>query len=208
MSVHMWVKFISTVAAAALVIAALLFSYKYLRAAVKRFFLVRSIKKTCRKKKYKLEKLSSCWTSIFRPTYKSAFLITTPEGEYSVSFFSCLRYKDTYTFADARHYTTQSNAGTMLVNTKQLSTGMANKSEGMLMPQAHKPEKGDMKGFSVSGKETEDAASGAERILCINPVPIELRCVKGNTTVQMFDGDELDGYKVYSGKGLLEFLKK
>ncbi len=207
MSVKMWVNFIETVALIAIVIAVVLLSYKYVRAAVKRFILMRSIKKTCCGKRYKLEKLSSSYISVFRPTEKIQLLITTPETRYGVRFFTCLRYKDTYTFADARHYTTQSNAGTMLVNTNPLTTGMANKSSGILMPQTHKAGKGGMSEFEIVGKEAKNAScADTEMILCVNPIPIELRRVKGNTTVELFDGDELDGYTVYSGKGLLKLL--
>ena len=44
----------------------------------------------------------------------------------------------------------------------------------------------------------------AVHLLCINPAACEIFKVEGSSVVRVFDGDELCGYKVYSGGRLLE----
>ncbi len=172
---------------------------------------MRSLKRTCRRRKYKLEVIKSCYRSVISPVDGCELLITTPEKKYCVKFFTCLRYKDTYTFADVGHYTTESNAGMTLVNMNPFTSGMGRKDPSLAIEHFHRVENEGMNEMEIIGGETDDAPTAypdAEMILCVNPIPVEMRCVKGSTTVQMFDGDVLDGYTVYSGKALLTLLGK
>lgn len=209
--IESWIIFAASVAAIVIVSLLVVKSYKYIRALAKRWQLMHSLKRVCRLKNYKMEKLSSYYRSIFRASDKNEILITTPKKKYCIKFFTCLRYKDTYTFADVKHYTTASNAGMTLVNMNPFISGISKKDPSLQIPHFSKVKNEGVTEFEITGGEVGDASrsyADAEMILCISPIPIEMRRVKGNTTVQMFDGDELDGYVVYSGKALLSYLNR
>lgn len=208
-TVESWLTLAAVIIAAVIVVLLVVKSYKYIRAFFKRLGLMHSLKKMCRRRKYKMERLSSCYGSIFRHTDGDDLLITTPTEKYAVKFFTCLRYKDTYTFSDIKHYTTASNAGMTLVNMNPFISGIAKPDPSLKIPHFYKAASGSVEEVEVTGGEESGALHphrDAKSVLCVNPIPIELRRVKGNTTVQVFDGDELDGYTVYSGSALLSHL--
>ena len=207
-SILNWSKVIVTLAviAAAAVIAYK--SLKYIRAFVKRACLVVKLRNTCRKNGYEFEKLSSCYKSVWRPTNGAEILITTPEKKYEIKFFTCLRYRDTYTFDGIEHYTTKSNAKMLLLDSKYPSGGIANVGE-LWMPRTPRLESGIIEEVEVldhSGSAMTEEYPDAEKILCINPVSVELRRVVENRTEQVFDGDVLDGCTVYGGDKLCHII--
>ena len=55
--------------------------------------------------------------------------------------------------------------------------------------------------------EEENGASTVN-ILCINPIAAKMEVVRANRAEEVFDGDEFQGYTVYSGNALCEFFKK
>lgn len=202
-----WSKVIVTLAliAAAAVIAYK--SIKYIRAFVKRVCLVVKLRYICRKNGYEIEKLASCYKSIWRPTDGAEILITTPEKKYEIKFFTCLRYRDTYTFDGIEHYTTRSNTKMLLVDSKYPSSGIANVGE-LWMPRTARAESGVINEIEVTGSAPKTEYPGVEKILCINPVSVEIRRVVRSTTEQVFDGDKLDGCTVYSGDKLCHMIEK
>ena len=207
-NIKAYIKVIVTVALIAAACVLIYKSFKYIRAFVKRSMLVAKLKKLCRENGYTMEKLSSYYKSVFTMTDGPEVLITTPDKKYCVKFFTCLRYKDTYTLADAEHYTTKSNVNMTLVDTKYPSSGLVNVGE-LWMPRIARFGAGVVNEVEVidDGKDAKaDEHPDAVKVLCMNPIPVEIRKVVKSTTEQVFDGDEVDGYTVYSGDGLCRAL--
>ena len=210
-SIWNWTKVIATLGgiAAACVLAGK--SLKYIRAVWKRFTLMSRLRSICRKKGYKLKKLSSCYRSIFTVTDSPEILITTPQEKYEIKLFTCLRYRDTYTLADIDHFTTQSNANMILLGNPTYPSGMnpKNVDHSLIMPRFHRDRRDVIKEVTIEGadKKPAEANTDATKILCLNPISIEVRRVEKSRTEQVFDGDELGGYRVYSGTGLCRLLK-
>lgn len=199
-----WIKLFAAIAAIAIPVFIVCVSYKYVRALVKRMSLMRSVKRVCREKGYRLEKLASCYKSVFRPTEEPELMITTPEKKLRVKFFACLKYGDTYTFENLKHYTTKSNAGMTLVNRGINPSGIAKKNYSLFLSPTHKVENEGVTEVEITGGTCVGSVEvfDGESILCVNPIPIEMRRVSGSGTEQVFDGDKFDGYTVYSGNAL------
>ena len=154
-TVESWLTLAAVIIAAVTVVLLVVKSYKYIRAFFKRLGLMHSLKKMCRRRKYKMERLSSCYRSIFRPAEGDDLLITTPTEKYAVKFFTCLRYKDTYTFSDIKHYTTASNAGMTLVNMNPFISGMAKTDPSLKIPHFYKAANGSAEEVEVTGEEEQ-----------------------------------------------------
>ena len=206
-SVLSWAKVIAVIAAIAGGGVMLAKSVKYFRALWKRFCLLTRLKRICRRRKYGWKRLSSCYKSIFKVTDSPELLITIRDKKYAVKFFTCLRYRDTYTLENIDHYTTHSNTKMILLDSHYPSAGFKVDSL-MWMPRTARLESGIVKEVEVledGGAATEEYPD-AEKILCVNPISVEMRRVVKNRTEQVFDGDKIDGYTVYSGKALCKLL--
>lgn len=200
-----WANVIATLATIALLAVLVCRSFKYIRAFLKRLCLVAKLRHICRKNGWKYEKLSSCLGSILHPTDGPEILITTQKNKYEIKFFTCLRYRDTYTLEGIGHYTTKSNANMILLGDRPYPYGVNTKSvDGeMLLPRMLRLGDDTLSEVTVEGENgSPEKVDDAVKILCVNPISIEMRRVAKSTTEQVFDGDELDGYTVYSGDKL------
>lgn len=205
-----WLILIVTAAVAAAAITLVCKSFKYIRALCKRFALVRKIKSICKKHGYALETLASPYKSVFIKNDSPELAITKDGTRYLVRFFTCLRLRDTYTLSDIDHYMTKSNAGMYLTDMKYNAMGgLVNIDREMMMPRIAHVNDGDAVEYTVESDTSyiDDAEfSDAVRILCVNPVSVEMRRVAGNTTEPVADGDVIDGHIVYSGSALCSML--
>ena len=203
-----WLILIATIAAAAVVITIVCKSFKYVRALFKRIALMKKLKSLCGKNGWTLDLLDSPYKSVFGATNGPELSMSKDGRRILVKFFTCLRYADTYTLSDIRRFTTESNAGMTLVNMKPFSSGIAAKDPALAIPHFHGVKNGTLREIEIVGGEDGGIQSDedAELILCVNPISIEMRRVAGSRTEQVFDGDVVDGYTVYSGGALCDLI--
>ena len=203
-----WLIFTAQIAAAVLIIVLLVKSYKYVRALFKRAALMRSIRAICRK--------NGC-TCIERNVYSSVFgrsntaelTVVTDKKTYAIKFFACLKYKDTYTLSDLTSFTTTNNARPILLSFGIGNSGMVfnNKNEQQLALKRIVKADGTYINAENSGSSVIfPDGENTEKILCINPISVEINVVRTNRPERIFDGEKFMYCTVYSGKALCEML--
>lgn len=201
-----WATVIGTVVAVAIAAVLIAKSWKYIRAFCKRRALVGRLKKLCRQRGYTFEKLASPYKSVFTLTDEPEVLITTPARKYAIKLFACLNHNDTYTLDGITHYTVQSNKKFMYAG-HQGTAKSPNYSGATFRQWLHDPKNELLREVTLEGgKSDAGETEGAKKILCINPISVEVRRVAKSTTEQVFDGDEIDGHTVYSGDALCRAL--
>ena len=201
-----WATVVGTIAAIIIAIVLIAKSWKYVRALCKRHSLKRRLKTLCRRNGYTFEKRASFYKSVFTVTNEPEIEIGTPEGKYSIKLFACLNHNDTYTLDTITHFTSQSNGKVMYAGHPGTPKS-PNVSAAHFLGWQHNPKNEIVNEVTLEGGNKDaDAAEGTKKILCINPIPVEVRRVAMSTTEQVFDGDEIDGHTVYSGDALCRAL--
>lgn len=204
-----WVEFLITLA---LMIAAVVLLYKaygYLRAFVKRAAFFLNLKKICRRNGYSLMKTAPLYHSVFFRTTRPELLIETGEGSYSIKLFACVKRKETYVFDGLNHFTTRSNFNPIYLNTRYPTKGAHwwnEKVRNVLVPRTYRADD-HFETSDITAKPIEFPENNSiRRILCINPISVEMLRVNKSQTEIVADGDYYEGCYIYSAGGLCKLL--
>ena len=205
-----WLTFGFYVCIAILLIFLIWKSYKYIRGFVKRYRLLKRIKKICKARGYDLSYDKSALFSVFGSAKQQEMRIIADGKAYRIRFIAALKRKDTYTFTEVDNYYTSNNFNPILLSHGYPASYMVmNRDENrkLRLPFVYRASNHYVKSVheGTATKETEPD-EGTVNILCVNPVPIKLEIVKTNRPVQAFDGDVFHGYTIYSGQGLCKLL--
>lgn len=204
-----WLLFIKDFLIIALVFFCAIKSYKYIRAFFKRVRLLRRIKKICRQKGYVCT-TKRYFLSISRPKGDVEMQIKTADKTYAIKFFACLKRTQTYVFNNQGNYYTTNNFNPILIayGSPKYTVLPKNDEEGklytprvMVSNNQYIVQKETKSGISLSGTENDVVP-----LLCLHPISIKVMVVRNNHPEQLFDGEEFQGYTVYSGEGLCKFL--
>lgn len=173
---------------------------------------MRRIHRICQNKGYELT-TNNVYSSIFAQSSQPELIIKADNKIYEIKFFACLKYNNTYTLSDLSSFITTDNTARIM-----LSFGIPSVSPGLPLRTREEQRlwnrtivktgkaylKNEKKGATVAFSASEDT----EKILCINPISVEIQAVHTNRPEKLFDGDKFKGCTVYSGKALCKLLEE
>lgn len=211
MDLERWLMFIKDAAVVALIFLFCIFFYKYVRAFFKRVSLLRRIKKICKEKGYACT-AKRFFLSILRPKTACEMQIKTADKTYVVKFFACLKRKETYVLNGEGNYYTTNNFNPILpaYGAPRYSVLPKNDDEAKL----YTPRVLVSNNQYIVQEETDSNIGTAEAaeecipLLCLHPISVNVMVVRSNRPEQIFDGEEFQGFTVYSGEGLCKFLSE
>lgn len=204
-----WLIFIAHIIAAIAIIVIIIKSFKYIRAFFKRSSLMRRLRAICKNKGYILKE-NNVYRSVIKSNTAPELCIKANDKLYLVKFFTCLKYRDTYTLTDHSSYFTSSNTANIMAVIERSPLGtmpLHGRNEQRLWNKTtvktgeHHIKK-EIKNDSVSFKQGENI----ERILCINPISVDMQVVHTNRPEKVFDGERFKDCIVYSGSAMCEFF--
>ncbi|MBQ8551596.1 MAG: hypothetical protein IJ428_02145 [Clostridia bacterium] len=206
-----WLIFLAQIAVAVVIIVIIIKSLKYIRAFVKRASLMRRLRAICKEKGFTLKE-NGVYTSIIKPSINPELSIEMGAKAYLVKFFACLKYKDIYTLTDLSSYTTESTTANIMISFGRPSlsstTPLHSRDEQRLWNKSIvKTDNRHLKQEVIKDTVAFDDCENVERILCINPVSVDMQVVRTNRPEKIFDGDTFRGCTVYSGNGFCDMLK-
>ena len=202
-----WTVFLLQIAGIVFGILLLLRLAGYIRAISKRISLMHRLKKVCRRYKISMTVISSPYRSVLKPNLSSEILLQKGEVLYTLKFFPCLRYQDTYLFDQEGKYHTISNFNPIYLNLRYYTLGTdLDRNAHVLLPMTLQY-RNDIVKKTKKTNFAETEVSGAVPLLCMHPVANEIQKVEGTNRKIVCDGDELCGYTVYSAAGLLKMLR-
>lgn len=207
--VRSWTEFLVTLV---LLIAAALLLYKslkYIRAVFKRMAFAAKLKKTCRENGHRLTVTAPLYRSVFFRTTRPELLVETGTDVYSVKLFACVNRKETYVFDGLTRFTTRSNFNPIYLNTRYPTKGAHwwnEKVRKSLVPKIYRADD-HFETSDVTTKPIEFPEDGGiRRILCINPISVEMLRVNKSQTELIADGDYYEGCHIYSAAGFCRLL--
>lgn len=171
---------------------------------------MRRVKRICKEKGY------ACTTeryflSILRPKAACEMQIKAGHKTYAVKFFACLKRRETYVLNSEGHYYTTNNFNPILIAYGSAHYSVLPKSddEGKL----YLPRVLISDNQYIAQEETNSHIGTADTkesipLLCLHPISINVMVVRNNRPKQIFDGEEFQGFTVYSGNGLCKFLSE
>ena len=201
-----WTVFLLQIAGIILGIILFLRLVGYLRALYKRISLMHRLKKVCRRYKIGITVISSPYRSVLKPSLSSEILLEKDDTLYTLKFFPCMRYKDTYLFDQEGKYHTISNFNPIYLNLRYYTLGADLDRNAHVMLPMTLQYRNDIVKKTKKTNFAEADISEAIPLLCMHPVANEIQKVEGTNRMIVCDGDTLCGYTVYSASGLLKML--
>ena len=203
--IESWVTLILTVALIIIGSIALVFLLRYIRVILKRASFLCRLRKKCRETGVTMKKLSSPYKSVFVNGGSSEILLEKEGKLYTIKFFTCIQPKDSYQFDPQGDFHRISNFRPIYVRFRfPIHGGQANSTTRKYIPPAAVQMNESFLKKSSAANFRAEQIKDAVHLLCINPAACEIFKVEGSSVIRVFDGDELCGYKVYSGGRLLE----
>lgn len=207
-----WLIFVSQLICIFLSVAFIVGEYKYIRAFFKRVHLIGRLKKLCKEKALTFRTTANAYMDLDNTSNTPSFFVEMNEKTIAVRFTACLKRNDTYTFTDSTSYFTTNNANPIFVSFNYPISGLTPKTpeeKRLYLPKIMTLKNNNyVRNETVKLEPEIDTSADTQNILCIHPLPAKLQVVRTNRAEDIFDGDIFNGYTVYSGNGLCEFLKK
>lgn len=204
-----WIRIISFFTAVGLLFSILKSSHKYVRALLKRKSLIKRIKCICKDKTLHLKYGYKFYTSIFGKSSAPEVTIIASEKIYKIKMFACLRKKDIYTLTSPTSFFTTNNVNPIFVEYHYPTMAITKSRDSKLyLSPFYKSQNTYVRDVEITPEIEEDNSASTVNILCINPIAAKMEVVRANRAEEVFDGDEFQGYTVYSGNALCEFFKK
>ena len=170
---------------------------------------MRRLKKVCRTQGISCTVLSSPYRSLFRRTGTPELILQKDKKTYALQFFPCVFFKDTYLFDRDGKYHTISNFNPIYLKTRYPTKGAHwwnEKVRKSLVPKIYRADD-HFETSDVTTKPIEFPEDGGiRRILCINPISVEMLRVNKNQTELIADGDFYEGCHIYSAAGFCRLL--
>ncbi len=205
--IHSWALLFLQIAGIILAALLLLRLYDVLRALAKRVSLLVRLKKVCREQNIAMTVISSPYRSVLKPSQSSEILFVKEDVLYSLKFFPCLRFRDTYLFDQDGRYHLISTFNPIYLNLRYYTWGVdLYRNAHVLLPMTLQYKDDIVKKTKKTNFADKDV-SGAVPLLCMHPVPCEIQKVEGTNRKIVCDGDTVCGYTVYSAAGLLKMLR-
>ena len=204
--IQSWLTLILTIAGIVLALFIVLRLAVYGRAFLKRFSLMRRLKKVCRTQGISCTVLSSPYRSLFRRTGTPELILQKDKKTFALQLFPCVFFKDTYLFDRDGKYHTISNFNPIYLNLRYYTIGInPDTMSDVLLPMTLQYRNETIRQTRRTRFAVPDLGDAAP-LLCFNPIPCEIRKVTSNGREMVCDGDTICGYTVYSGTGLLKML--
>ncbi len=180
----------------------LLFSYRYIRALIKRGSLWRRLRRIAKDKGYSLTRRRGFYLSVFRATEEAELTLKAKGKIFSIKLFACLKRKATYVLTGINSYYTKNNFNPIF---GILRTGR----HRVFLPVGRfaQPKNDFITEIKERKEPPKKADDGKLKILCLSPVPVSIEAVHTNRPEPLFDGDVFFGHTVFSGNALCEFLR-
>lgn len=186
--------------------------YKYIRAFCKRVRLIGRLKKLCKEKHFAYHCTADAYTDLDNTSVEPSFFVQVNGKTIAVRFTACLKKKDTYTFTDPSSYFTTNNASPILISFGYPVSGLVMKTPAekrlYLSRIVTLRNSNYIKSETVKLDSELEKSTDTQNILCIHPLPVKVQVVRTNRAEDIFDGDTFNGYTVYSGNGLCNYLKQ
>ena len=186
--------------------------YKYIRAFCKRVRLIGRLKKLCKEKHFSYRCTVNAYMDFDNNSVEPSFFIRMNGKTIAVRFTACLKRNDTYTFTGATSYFTTNNANPIFLSFRAPHYGLMPRTpeeSRLYLPKITRLKNNNYMNHETVKLEPEiDTSAGMQNILCIHPLPAKLQVVRTNRAEDIFDGDTFNGYTVYSGNGLCNYLKQ
>ena len=180
-----------------LIILAAVLLYHLLKIPVKRFLLVMSLKRICKKQGYEIT-VNHTFRSLFKRENEPDIIIKTENGGYRVFILTTRFHRVRYHFPDDKYFEIFGKG----VLFAPMSRARAHQTTSVTSFQ-YEYYKKEYDNFDLS-----DDGSGLKTILLVHPIPLEVSVAKKTETVHMWDGDEFaNGITFYSGGGFKDHLK-
>ncbi len=172
-------------------------SIKYIRALFKRLSLAIRVKKVCHDFGYSCKIKASYYTSILFLVDGAEIEIKTDREIIAVKFFPCLIRRHTYTIKSEGGFYTRNNFNPIIVVRRRIGLSLT----------LFRPKNDFVIHINDDSGIPTELDKAKKNILCLHPISVNVNVVRTNREEQTFNGDEFMGYTVYSGSGLIDYLK-
>ncbi len=189
-----WLVFLSEVLCIVIVIMALIWAGRIIRAVIKRRKALVLIEKTAKDKDYKVVFGNGKYKSLFTPSNTPDIIVETPSGVYLARFVSCLKKMTFIRFVEKEKFIKTKVGGYFLISTRNLLYNAFVKKKAI---PSHRFELSEF-GARTSHLSPLDTNNGnCKEVVIFNPVPLKVYYQDGNTEKVLVGGETIDNVQYH-----------
>lgn len=189
-----WLVFLSEVLSIVIVIMALIWAERIIRAVIKRRKALNLIEKTAKDKNYKVVFGNGKYKSLFIPSNTPDVIVETPSGVFLARFVSCLKKMTFIRFAEKGKFIKAKVGGFFLVSARNLLYNAFVKKKAI---PSHRFEITEF-GARASHLSPLDTNNGNyKEVVIFNPVPLKVYYQEGNTEKVLVGGETIDNIQYH-----------
>ena len=174
-----------------LALLAVILTYSFIRAVIKRADFLRRLSRVCTKQCHTVERPRNAAASFFRAAAVPDLIVHTADCDYRVRFITCILRKKFYHFVGPNAYASYFKLGIVLPMAREATTTM-------LLPRYHE----------LPPLHDADQPRSKD-ILLFNPLPVEITAFDEKSGTQpVSNGTLLGKFTVYDGSHFLALLDK